>query len=113
MATEGLDIAALTLTDRGGAVRFAVQARPRAPRSRVLGVRSGALWVALAAAPTDGAANTELARELARIFGVATREVTLVAGRSGKRKIVEIRGIDARGARERLERLYSSPQKYT
>jgi uncharacterized protein len=92
----------LVLTERDGAIRFDVRARPRAPRTKVLGVREGALHVAIAAPPVDGEANAELARALASVFGVPARAVTVVAGQTGKRKVVEVGGIDAPTARARL-----------
>jgi uncharacterized protein (TIGR00251 family) len=102
MPEDGSGWSSVVITDRDGAVRLDVHARPRAPRTKVLGVKDGALAVALAAPPVDGEANLELARALAAVFGVPARDVEVVAGRTGKRKIVEIRGIDAKTARERL-----------
>jgi len=102
MPLDAAAIAALDIGDRDGAVRFAVRAKPRAPKTRVLGVKEGALHVAIAAPPVDGEANRELARGLAAALGVPARDVTVVAGQSGPRKIVEVRGIDARIARERF-----------
>jgi uncharacterized protein (TIGR00251 family) len=99
-AGEPLDTVAIT--DRDGAVRLDVHVRPRASRTKVLGAKVGALEVAVAAPPVDGEANAELARVLAEVFGVHARDVAVVAGRSGKRKIVEVRGIDAAVARARL-----------
>ncbi len=99
-----LDLAALAISDREGAVRFNVLAKPRARRTEILGVKDGALHLAVAAPPVEGEANAELARWLAKIFGVPMRNVEVVAGQSGKRKIVEVRGIDAASAREQLLR---------
>jgi uncharacterized protein (TIGR00251 family) len=96
------EFASLAISDRGDAVRFNVHAKPRARRTEILGVKDGALQVAVAARPVEGEANTELARALADVFGVPTRNVVVVAGQSGKRKIIEVRGVDARVARERL-----------
>jgi uncharacterized protein (TIGR00251 family) len=92
------------ITDRRGAVRLDVRARPRASRTKLLGEKEGALEIALAAPPVDGEANAELARFLAEVFGVPARDVAVVAGQTGKRKVVEVRGIDAKTAHERLER---------
>jgi uncharacterized protein (TIGR00251 family) len=97
-----LDLGALAISDREDSVRFTVHAKPRARRTEILGVKDGALHVAVAAPPVDGEANAELARGLAEVFGVRARDVAVVAGQSGKRKIVEVRGIDAASARERL-----------
>jgi uncharacterized protein (TIGR00251 family) len=97
-----IDDVALAITEREGGVRFGVHAKPRASKSKVLDVRDGVLRVALAAPPIDGEANAELARVLADALGVAARDVTIVAGQTGKRKIVEVRGIDAALARRRF-----------
>jgi uncharacterized protein YggU (UPF0235/DUF167 family) len=105
MTSEGATLDSVAITDRGGAVRFGVHAKPRASRTKVLGAKEGALVMALAAAPAEGAANLELSRALAAIFGVAARDVAVVAGQTGKRKIVEVRGIDAAAARGRLAAL--------
>jgi uncharacterized protein (TIGR00251 family) len=104
MPSERSDLSSVAITDRDGAVRFDVRARPRAPRTKVLGAKEGALEVAIAAPPVDGEANAELVRGLAAVFGVPARDVVVVAGQTGKRKIVEVRGIDAAAARERLAR---------
>ena len=85
-------------------MRFDVRAKPRARRTEILGVKDGALHVAVAAPPVEGEANAELIRGLAKALGVPARHVAVLAGQSGKRKIVEVRGIDAAAARERLLR---------
>jgi uncharacterized protein (TIGR00251 family) len=97
-----VDVSALAISDRADAVRFNVHAKPRARRTEILGVKDGALHVAVAAPPVEGEANAELARLLGELFGVPIRDVAVVAGQSGKRKVVEIRGIDAPRALEKL-----------
>jgi uncharacterized protein (TIGR00251 family) len=89
---------------REGAVRFEVRAKPRAKSSRVAGERDGALVVQLAAPPVDGAANAELVETLARVLGVAKRDVDLVRGETGRTKLVEVRGLTPRQVEERLSR---------
>ena len=49
--------------------------------------------VALAAPPIDGAANDELLRVLSSALGVPRSAVEIVRGASGKRKVVEVRGL--------------------
>ena len=99
---DGAGLDGLVISERDGAIRFDVRARPRAPRTKVLGVREGALLVAIAAPPVDGEANAELARGLAAVFGVPARAVSIVAGQTGKRKVVEVAGVDGAIARARL-----------
>jgi uncharacterized protein (TIGR00251 family) len=92
----------LRIGERAGAVRIDVRVRPRASKSAVLGEREGALDVAVAAPPVDGAANDELVRTIAAALGVPRRDVSVVAGQTGKNKVVEVRGVDAATVRGRL-----------
>jgi uncharacterized protein (TIGR00251 family) len=87
---------------REGAVRFEVQARPRARSSRVAGVREGALVVQLASPPVDGEANAELVETLARVLGVPKRDVALVRGATSRSKVVEVRGLGAHEVEARV-----------
>jgi hypothetical protein len=92
----------LAITDRAGAVRFNVHVRPRSSRSTILGVREGALDVALTAPPADGAANAELVKLLARALDVRRADVSIVAGASSRGKLLEVAGMNAELARGRL-----------
>ena len=78
-----------------GGVELRVLVQPRASRSRVLGEHGGALKVALAAPPVDGAANEALVELLADLLGVPRRQVSLVSGQSSRRKTVQVTGVDA------------------
>ena len=76
---------------------IAVRATPRARRSAVAGevdTADGArAWaVRLAAPPVDGAANAELTRLLAALFGVRKGAVTIRSGEASRLKIVRIEG---------------------
>jgi uncharacterized protein (TIGR00251 family) len=93
---------ALTLSERAGAVRFPVHVRPRSSRSAILGVREGALDVALTAPPADGAANAELITLLSRALDVRRGAVSIVAGASSRAKLVEVSGLSSDDARGRL-----------
>jgi uncharacterized protein YggU (UPF0235/DUF167 family) len=41
-------------------------------------------------------------RAIAKALGVARREVSVVAGQSGRDKVIEVRGIDVDVAKEKL-----------
>jgi hypothetical protein len=72
-------------------VRLAVRLTPRGGADRVDGVgEDGALRARVAAPPVDGAANEALCRLLARELGLPRGAVRLVAGASGRRKVVEV-----------------------
>jgi uncharacterized protein (TIGR00251 family) len=93
---------ALTLSERAGGVRFSVHVRPRSSRSAILGVREGALEVALTAPPADGIANSELVALLARALGVRRGDLRIVVGASSRGKVIEVNGMHAHDARARL-----------
>jgi len=68
-----------------------VKVIPRAARSEIAGeMADGSLKVRLAAVPEDGKANEALRELLARRYGVALRDVTIVSGASSSRKRIRI-----------------------
>ena len=73
-------------------LRLKVRVKPRASKSRVLGVREDVLEVAVAAPPVDGAANEELVRTLAEHYGVPKRAVEILSGETARIKIVRVVG---------------------
>ncbi len=97
--------AALKLNERSGGVRLDVHVRPRSSRSSILGVRDGALDVALTSPPADGAANSELIRLLARALAVRAADVSIVVGSSSRSKVVAVNGISAIDAVGRLSKV--------
>ena len=99
MGSRANEIALVAVT---GGVRLAIFAKPRAKATEIRGVRDGAVEIALAAAPVDGAANEELIRFLAEVMGVPKRDVVLLAGEGGKQKRVEVRGVSIDEARAML-----------
>jgi len=74
-------------------VRFAVRLTPRSAVDAVIDVVDGALHVRVRAPAVDGAANTALVRLLADTLGVARSDVRIVAGATGRRKLVAIDGL--------------------
>lgn len=85
-----------------GIVRIEVLAKPRSRESRIAGMLGRAVVVQLNAPPVDGAANEELVATLARVLGVAKRDVTLVRGHTARNKLVEVRGLSAAEVHARL-----------
>ena len=84
---------ALTVSERETGVRFSVRVQPRASRNEVCGVHGDALKVRLSAPPVDGAANDALVDLLAQSLGVARRAVRIVAGATGRSKVVDVDGV--------------------
>jgi uncharacterized protein (TIGR00251 family) len=90
-------------TTSQGTVTLTVHIVPRAKRSAILGEHGGALKIAIAAPPTDGAANEALMRFLAEILGVGYRDVRLISGATGRRKVISIGGSSLEKVAKRLQ----------
>jgi hypothetical protein len=97
-------VSQLQIQTRDGDVRISVKVKPRAPRSRVVAVRDGALVIAVAAPPVDGEANAELTRTIARWLDVARSSVHVVSGATGRNKIVAVADVTEDHVRARLPR---------
>lgn len=69
---------------------LALHVQPRASRDEISGLHGERLKVRITAPPVDGAANDHLLAFLAKTFGVAKSQVTLLAGESGREKRVRI-----------------------
>ena len=75
------------------AIRVDVYVQPRASKTALAGTHDGCVKIRLAAPPVDGAANAELIEFVAERLGIARSRVTVVAGLSGRRKVLEIEGV--------------------
>ena len=77
-----------------GAV-FRIRVVPRASRSEAAGIQGDALKLRVTAAPTEGKANDECIRLLAKILGVKRTQVTIIAGHAARTKTVAVEGVGA------------------
>lgn len=79
----------------GDPITISVRAAPGARVSEVLGRYGDDGWkIRIAAVPEQGKANTELCAFLARLLGVGRGDVEVMAGGSGRDKLVRIHGVD-------------------
>lgn len=70
-----------------------VKVRPSASRTRYRDTMAdGTLKIDIAAPPEDGKANAELVRFLAEELGVGKGDVEIVAGGTGKKKVIRVSG---------------------
>jgi uncharacterized protein (TIGR00251 family) len=70
--------------------RISVYVQPRASKTEVAGMYGDSLKIRVAAPPVDNAANAALIEFIAAKLGIAKRSIRIVAGASGRRKVVEI-----------------------
>ena len=82
--------------------RLTIHVAPGDRRHSVVG-RLGDAWkVRVAAAPERGRANDAVIALLAGALGIPRHDVRVVAGATRREKVVELIGLDARTAEERL-----------
>jgi hypothetical protein len=84
--------------------RFAVKVHPRSRRNAVAGELDGALKLAVTAPPVEGKANAACIDLLSSLLKVSRSSITMAAGETSRRKIVQVTGLSAAEIRQRLGR---------
>ena len=82
--------------------RLRLRVSPGADRSAVVGRHGDAWKVRVAAPPERGRANDEVVALLADVLELARPAIHVVAGRSGRDKVVELDGVTVEEAERRL-----------
>ena len=82
---------------------FPVWVKPRARRNQVVGIREGALHVALTAPPVEGKANEALVKFLASVLEIRQNQVEIISGERSRCKIVRINGVVPAELHRRVE----------
>ena len=86
---------------RGSAL--ALRVTPRASQNKIVGLLGdGTIKVHIAAPPEDDDANKELVAYLAEVLGVPKSRVEIVAGNTGRDKLISIVDMDADTAHKRI-----------
>ena len=86
---------------RGSAL--ALRITPRASHNKIVGVlNDGTIKVHIAAAPVEEAANKKLIEFLADVLGVPKSRVEIVAGTTGRDKLVSVLDMDMETAHQRI-----------
>ena len=72
-----------------------VKVDPRSSKKGVSGIMDNILKVKLTAPPVEGEANEQLIEVISELTGVRKSDIRIVRGLSSRRKVVEIRGVEA------------------
>ena len=83
----------MQITEKHGAVSFAVRVQPRASRDEIAGEWQHGRKIRLTAPPVDDRANNALRRLLAARLNVPLAAVRIVAGEHSRAKRIEVRGV--------------------
>lgn len=82
---------------------LAVRITPRASHNEIVEIQSdGTVKIHITAAPVDGKANEVLVEFLADILGVPRSRVDIVAGATGRDKLVSVLDMDAEEVHKRI-----------
>lgn len=85
----------MLITEKDGAVSFAVRVQPRASRDEITGEYQDGLKIRLTAPPLDDRANQALRKLLAARLKVPLTAVRIASGERSRNKRVEIQGVTA------------------
>ena len=86
---------------RGAAL--AVRVTPRASRNEIFGVlNDGTVKIHLTAPPVEAQANEALLKFLSEVLGVPVSRLDIVAGKTGRDKLVSVLGMDAETVHKRI-----------
>ena len=84
-------------------VRLQLRVKPGGRADRLVGPHDGALKLEVRAAPERGRANEAVIRLLAGVLGVGRSQVAVIAGTTGRDKVVSVSGPSAVDVARRLE----------
>lgn len=82
---------------------IAVRVTPRASRNKIMEILpDGTIKIHVAAPPVDGEANEELMRFLADVLNIPKSRLEIVAGTSGRDKLISVLDMDAEAVHKRI-----------
>ena len=83
----------MRITEKDGAITFAIRVQPRASRDEIAGEWQHGLKIRLTAPPVDDRANQSLRRLIAARLKVPLAAVRIASGERSRTKRVEVLGV--------------------
>ena len=71
-------------------MRLTIIVKPRSAKKEVIQISEKEYQVRLTASPVDGEANEQLIKVLSEYFDIAKTNISILKGKTSKKKIVEI-----------------------
>jgi uncharacterized protein len=82
---------------------LAVRVTPRASKNEIVDILGdGTVKVHLTAPPVEGKANEALLKFLAKVLEIPTSQLEIVAGASGRDKLISVIDLDARTVHKKI-----------
>jgi uncharacterized protein (TIGR00251 family) len=84
-------------------VALAIRVTPRSSKNEIAEIQSdGTIKIRLTAPPVDGRANAGLIEFLSGVLEIPPSNLEIVAGSTGRDKLVSVLGLDAETAHQRI-----------
>jgi uncharacterized protein (TIGR00251 family) len=80
-----------------------VRVTPHAKKNEIHGImEDGTVKIRITSAPVEGQANEALLKFLADLLDVRANQLEIIAGQTGKDKLISVVGLDAKTVQERI-----------
>jgi uncharacterized protein (TIGR00251 family) len=74
-------------------IELAISVVPRSSRCDIAGIHNNSLRIKLTSPPVDNEANVQCCAFIAKLLGIAKGQVSVVHGKTSRRKVVRIEGV--------------------
>ena len=85
-----------------GGVELSVIVVPRSSRCEIAGIHNNALRIKLTSPPVDNEANVQCCDFIAKQLGIAKRQVLIIRGKTARKKVVKIAGVNESEVRRKM-----------
>jgi hypothetical protein len=80
-----------------------VRVTPRSSKNEIQEIlKDGTIKIRITSAPVEGHANETLIRFLAEVLNISMNQVEIIAGKTGRDKLISIIGLDANIVQQRI-----------
>jgi len=83
-------------------VELSVIVVPRSSRCEIAGIHNNSLRIKLTSPPVDNEANVQCCSFFAKQLGIAKRQVSIIRGKTARKKTVRIEGVTEQEVREKM-----------
>ena len=85
-------------------IELSVSVVPRSSRCEIAGIHNNALRIKLTSPPVDNEANVQCCSFIAKQLGIAKRQVSIIRGKTARKKVVKIAGVTESEVRRKMVR---------